>query len=140
MLLRVALSAPDMIAPGCSTNGTRANIGGSPRAGRKGYLARIKGPAGAGLSNRRVHKTPRADAQSAADLGRAALVRAVAARYETAVSMRALPTGFVPPCLPTKAHSPPSGPLWLHEIKHDGFRVIASKDSGPRAALQPAGS
>ena len=23
---------------------------------------------------------------------------------------------------------PPSGPLWLHEIKHDGFRVIACKD------------
>jgi ATP-dependent DNA ligase len=22
---------------------------------------------------------------------------------------------------------PPSGPLWLHEIKHDGFRVIARK-------------
>ena len=24
---------------------------------------------------------------------------------------------------------PPSGPLWLHEIKHDGFRIIARKDS-----------
>ena len=23
---------------------------------------------------------------------------------------------------------PPSGALWLHEIKHDGFRVIARKD------------
>ena len=23
----------------------------------------------------------------------------------------------------------PSGPLWLHEIKHDGFRIIARKDS-----------
>jgi ATP-dependent DNA ligase len=22
---------------------------------------------------------------------------------------------------------PPSGELWLHEIKHDGFRVIARK-------------
>jgi len=31
-------------------------------------------------------------------------------------------------CLLTKAQSPPSGPLWLHEIKHDGFRVIARKD------------
>ena len=35
---------------------------------------------------------------------------------------------FVPPCLPTKSATPPSGPLWLHEIKHDGFRVIACKD------------
>ena len=41
---------------------------------------------------------------------------------------RALPTGFIAPCLPTKADSPPSGSLWLHEIKHDGFRVIARKD------------
>jgi len=28
------------------------------------------------------------------------------------------------------APSPPSGPLWLHEIKLDGFRVIARKDRG----------
>jgi len=41
--------------------------------------------------------------------------------------LRVLPAGFVPPCLPTKAQEPPSGPLWLHEIKHDGFRVIARK-------------
>jgi bifunctional non-homologous end joining protein LigD len=39
-----------------------------------------------------------------------------------------LPAGFIAPCLPTKAQSPPSGPLWLHEIKHDGFRVIARKN------------
>ena len=47
---------------------------------------------------------------------------------------RTLPVGFVPPCLPMKAPKPPSGALWLHEIKHDGFRVIARKD-GPRARL-----
>src|SRR6266436_7726369 len=41
--------------------------------------------------------------------------------------MRFLPAGFVPPCLPTKAQEPPSGEAWLHEIKHDGFRVIARK-------------
>ena len=39
-----------------------------------------------------------------------------------------LPLGFVPPCLPTKAQQPPTGALWVHEIKHDGFRVIARKD------------
>jgi ATP-dependent DNA ligase len=42
---------------------------------------------------------------------------------------RALPAGFIVPCLPTSAPRPPSGELWLHEIKHDGFRVIARKDS-----------
>ena len=33
-----------------------------------------------------------------------------------------------------KAPKPPSGALWLHEIKHDGFRVIARKD-GARVRL-----
>ena len=47
---------------------------------------------------------------------------------------RTLPAGFVPPCLPTSAPRPPSGPLWLHEIKHDGFRVIARK-TGSRVRL-----
>ncbi|MGZ8941111.1 MAG: ATP-dependent DNA ligase, partial [Limisphaerales bacterium] len=45
-----------------------------------------------------------------------------------------LSSGFVPPCLPTKAVRPPSGELWLHEIKHDGFRVIARKE-GDRVRL-----
>jgi bifunctional non-homologous end joining protein LigD len=45
-----------------------------------------------------------------------------------------LPRGFVPPCLPTKAPQPPSGDTWVHEIKHDGFRVIARKD-GERVRL-----
>ena len=48
--------------------------------------------------------------------------------------MRVLAAGFVQPCLPTKALEPPSGTLWLHEIKHDGFRVIARKD-GNRVRL-----
>ena len=48
--------------------------------------------------------------------------------------LRTLPTGFVSPCLPTKTHTLPSGGLWLHEIKHDGFRIIARKD-GPRVRL-----
>jgi hypothetical protein len=47
---------------------------------------------------------------------------------------RALPVGFIPPCLPTSAAQPPSGALWLHEIKHDGFRVIARKN-GHRVKL-----
>ncbi len=38
------------------------------------------------------------------------------------------------PCLPRPAKEPPSGPGWLHEIKHDGFRIIAQKE-GERARL-----
>jgi ATP-dependent DNA ligase len=41
--------------------------------------------------------------------------------------MRALPAGFIAPCLPTKTTRLPSGIDWLHEIKYDGFRVIARK-------------
>src|SRR6516225_3424110 len=37
-------------------------------------------------------------------------------------------------CLPTGAAYPPDGPDWLHEIKHDGFRMIARRD-GDRVQL-----
>jgi hypothetical protein len=37
------------------------------------------------------------------------------------------PVGFIRPCEPTLAARPPSGPGWLHEIKHDGFRILARK-------------
>jgi bifunctional non-homologous end joining protein LigD len=40
----------------------------------------------------------------------------------------AFPAGFIAPCLPTSAPQPLCGAEWLHEIKHDGFRVIARKD------------
>jgi bifunctional non-homologous end joining protein LigD len=47
---------------------------------------------------------------------------------------RTLPAGFIAPCLPTKVDTLPSGGLWIHEIKHDGFRIIARKD-GERVTL-----
>ncbi len=47
---------------------------------------------------------------------------------------RTFPAGFIAPCLPTKTDKLPSGGQRLHEIKHDGFRVIARKD-GPRVRL-----
>ena len=37
--------------------------------------------------------------------------------------------GIIEPCLPSPAKAPPSGPGWIHEIKHDGFRILAGKDS-----------
>jgi hypothetical protein len=55
-------------------------------------------------------------------------------RLATYPAAMPLPRGFVPPCLPTKAPQPPSGDTWVHEIKHDGFRVIARKD-GERVRL-----
>ena len=41
---------------------------------------------------------------------------------------RTLPAGFIEPCLPTSTKRPPSGKGWLHEIKHEGCRVIARKN------------
>jgi bifunctional non-homologous end joining protein LigD len=43
---------------------------------------------------------------------------------------RTLPAGFIAPCLPTKTTTLPSGGQWMHEIKHDGFRIIARKSNG----------
>ena len=37
-------------------------------------------------------------------------------------------SSFIEPCLPSSADSPPSGPDWVHEIKHDGYRLMARRD------------
>jgi ATP dependent DNA ligase domain len=36
--------------------------------------------------------------------------------------------GFVDPCIPSRAPKPPSGPDCVHEIKHDGYRLIVRRD------------
>jgi bifunctional non-homologous end joining protein LigD len=39
------------------------------------------------------------------------------------------PSGpFIEPCLPSPADKPPSGSNWIHEIKHDGYRLMARRD------------
>ena len=35
---------------------------------------------------------------------------------------------FNEPCLPSPAKQPPVGTGWIHEIKHDGFRIMARRD------------
>src|SRR6516225_3109675 len=52
---------------------------------------------------------------------------AIAQLYLVHMLQRTLPAGFIAPCLPTKTDKLPSGRDWLHEIKHDGFRIIARK-------------
>ena len=39
--------------------------------------------------------------------------------------IRSTLSGFIEPCVPSVARVPPSGPDWLHEIKHDGYRLMA---------------
>jgi bifunctional non-homologous end joining protein LigD len=41
--------------------------------------------------------------------------------------LRSLP-GFIEPCLPSPAPKPPAGDCWVHEIKLDGFRLLARRD------------
>jgi bifunctional non-homologous end joining protein LigD len=36
----------------------------------------------------------------------------------------------IEPCLPRPAKEPPAGRGWIHEIKHDGFRILARRDAG----------
>ncbi len=38
------------------------------------------------------------------------------------------PSGFIEPCLPSKVARPPPGSLWVHEIKHDGYRLMVRRD------------
>ena len=38
------------------------------------------------------------------------------------------------PCIPTRANVAPSGPEWLHEIKHDGYRIMLRR-TGDRVRL-----
>ena len=46
---------------------------------------------------------------------------------------RAPPPGFLRPCLPVLVDRVPDGP-WIHELKWDGYRIIARKD-GPDVKL-----
>jgi ATP-dependent DNA ligase len=38
------------------------------------------------------------------------------------------PHKAIGPCLPKPAKEPPAGPDWIHEIKHDGFRILARRN------------
>src|SRR4051795_2311456 len=49
-------------------------------------------------------------------------------RVSRPLRSRSKPPRFILPCQPARAERPPSGPGWLHEIKFDGYRVIARKD------------
>jgi bifunctional non-homologous end joining protein LigD len=43
-------------------------------------------------------------------------------------------SGKVEPCLPRLAKEPPAGSDWIHEIKHDGFRITGRRE-GSRVRL-----
>jgi bifunctional non-homologous end joining protein LigD len=43
---------------------------------------------------------------------------------------RRQPAGFIRPCQPVPAHQIPTGPEWIHELKWDGYRLIARCENG----------
>jgi bifunctional non-homologous end joining protein LigD len=45
------------------------------------------------------------------------------------MSRSVFPHKAIQPCLPKPAKEPPAGPDWLHEIKHDGFRILARRNT-----------
>jgi bifunctional non-homologous end joining protein LigD len=55
-------------------------------------------------------------------------------RTSAARSRRRDPPGFTLPCNPTLVDRPPAGSEWLHEVKHDGFRILVRKQ-GARVTL-----
>jgi bifunctional non-homologous end joining protein LigD len=48
--------------------------------------------------------------------------------------------GIIEPCLPSPAKAPPSGPGWIHEFKHDGFRILAYRDSAGVRLIRRTGN
>jgi hypothetical protein len=44
------------------------------------------------------------------------------------MNIKGLPAGFVIPARLVLASKPPSGTDWVHEIKHDGYRLIVYRD------------
>ena len=37
--------------------------------------------------------------------------------------VRSTPPAFIQPCRPIVVTQPPAGPGWMHELKHDGYRL-----------------
>jgi bifunctional non-homologous end joining protein LigD len=40
------------------------------------------------------------------------------------------PAGFIRPCQPVLAHQIPTGAEWIHELKWNGYRLIARRENG----------
>ena len=45
-----------------------------------------------------------------------------------------MPTSAFEPCIPTRGTKVPDRPEWIHEVKHDGYRLIVQRE-GKRVRL-----
>jgi bifunctional non-homologous end joining protein LigD len=64
----------------------------------------------------------------------ASVAAATVRSYLPVMRIKRFPAGFVIPAQPVMASRPPSGADWVHEIKHDGYRLIVRRD-GPTVRL-----
>jgi hypothetical protein len=71
---------------------------------------------------RRLAASPHGNKKASAKSSGSRIWRAVAWEYASATSSQLPAKPYV-----TKTTTLPSGSQWLHEIKHDGFRIIARK-------------
>jgi hypothetical protein len=53
------------------------------------------------------------------------------------MNIKRLPAGYVMPAQPVKASKPPVGTGWVHEIKHDRYRIIV-RPAAPRVGFTAA--
>ena len=49
-----------------------------------------------------------------------------------------MPKSPFEPCIPTKGTKVPDRPDWIHEIKHDGYRLIVQRDGARVRGYGPA--
>jgi hypothetical protein len=54
--------------------------------------------------------------------------RSIADAYRSKSADKMRPSHFIEPCIPTRAPKPPAGPDWVHEIKHDGYRLQVRRE------------
>jgi bifunctional non-homologous end joining protein LigD len=48
-------------------------------------------------------------------------------------------TAFIVPSAPVLKRAPPSGPEWLHEVKHDGWRAQLHRHDAGATILSKSG-
>src|SRR5689334_22770445 len=55
-------------------------------------------------------------------------LRRVPQYFTAMLRMSSRLAGFIEPWLPSPAPNPPAGDGWIHEVKLDGFRMLARRD------------
>jgi ATP-dependent DNA ligase len=108
----------------------------SPRSSRR-HSFWIYGGCGSGSLLANLERTPPGEPRKSRKICRGSPATELDSgfrRPQPIIPAMLRPARWINPCEPTAAPKPPSGPGWLHEIKHDGFRILAWRD-GDRVRL-----